>query len=85
MEGRGCVGHIFTLRLMLQKCLSHQTPLVFSFIDYEQAVNSGDRRALVKVLSLYGIPDKHIKVTIVCMRIKLRRLRFEMRLVAGLY
>jgi len=38
-----------------------QTPLVLSFICYEQAFDSVDRRALPKVLSLYGIPEKCIK------------------------
>ena len=33
-----------------------------SFINYEQAFDFVDRRALAKVLSLYGIPDKYIKV-----------------------
>ena len=60
--GRGCVDQIFTLRLTIKKCLSYQTPLVLSFIDYEQALDSADRRASAKVLSLYGIPDKYIKV-----------------------
>ena len=32
------------------------------FIDYEQALDSVDRRALVRVLSLYGIQEKYIKV-----------------------
>ena len=36
--------------------------MVLSFIDYEQAFDSVDRRALTKVLSLYGIPEKYIKV-----------------------
>ena len=31
---------------------------LLSFIDYEQAIDSTDRRALAKVPSLYGIPDK---------------------------
>ena len=39
-----------------------QTPLILSFMDYEQAFDSVDRRALAKVLSLYGILEKHIKV-----------------------
>ena len=51
-KGRGCVDQIFTLRLIIEKCLSCQTPLVLSFIDYEQAFDSVDRRALAKVLSL---------------------------------
>jgi len=60
--GRGCVNQIFTLRLIIEKCPSCKTPLILSFIDYEQAFDSVDRRALAKVLSLYGIPDKYIKV-----------------------
>ena len=58
-KDRGWVDQIFTLRLIIEKCLSFQTPLVLSFIDYEQAFNSVDKRASVKVLSLYGIPDKN--------------------------
>ena len=55
-KSRGCGDQIFTLRLIIEKCLRYQTPLFFSFIDYEQAFDSVDRRALAKVLSLYGIP-----------------------------
>ena len=61
-KGRGCVDQVFTLRLIIEKFLRCQTPLVLSFIDYEQAFDSVDRRALAKVLSLYGIPDKYTKV-----------------------
>ena len=35
---------------------------MLSFIDYEQVFDYIDRRALAKVLSLYGTPDKYIKV-----------------------
>ena len=45
-KGRGCVDQIFSLRLIIEKCLSCQTPLVLSFIDFEQAFDSVDRRAL---------------------------------------
>ena len=48
--------------LIVEKCLGCQTPLVLSFIDYEQVFDSVDRRGLAKVLSLYGIPDKYTKV-----------------------
>jgi len=57
-KGRGCIDQIVTLRLNIEKCLSCQTPFVLCFIEYEQAVNSVDRRALAKVLSVYGIPEK---------------------------
>ena len=34
------------------KCLSHQTALVLSLIDYKQAIDSVDRSDLAKVLYL---------------------------------
>ena len=40
-KGRRCVDQIFTLRLIIDKCLN--------FIDYEQAFDSVNRRALSKV------------------------------------
>ena len=61
-KGRGCFNQVFPLRLIIEKSLRCQTPLVLSFIDYEQAFDSADRRALANFLSLYGIPDKYIKV-----------------------
>ncbi|XP_065575526.1 uncharacterized protein LOC136037037 [Artemia franciscana] len=61
-KGRRCVDQIFPLRSRIEKCLSCQTPLVLSFIDYEQAFDSVDRRALKQVLTLYGILNKYIKV-----------------------
>ena len=61
-KGRGCVDQVFTLRLIIEKFFRRQTPLVLSLIDYEQAFDSVDRRALTKVLSLGGVPEQYIKV-----------------------
>ena len=61
-KAEGYVDQIFTLRLIIEKCLSCETSLVLSFIDYEQVFNFVDKRALAKVLSLCNIPDKYIKV-----------------------
>ena len=61
-KGRGCVDQFCTPRLIIKKCLSYQTPLILSFIDYEQAFDSVDRRVLTKVLSLYDILSNHLKV-----------------------
>ena len=38
-----------------------RSAFIVNFIDSEQLFDSVDRRALAKVLSLYGIPDKYIK------------------------
>ena len=35
-KDRGYSDQIFTLRFIIEKNLSYQTPLVLSFIDYEQ-------------------------------------------------
>ncbi|XP_065565861.1 uncharacterized protein LOC136030718 [Artemia franciscana] len=61
-KGRGCIDRIFTLGLINEKCLSDQTPLVPGLIDYEQAFDSAERRALAKVAPLYSISDKFKKV-----------------------
>ncbi|XP_065559922.1 uncharacterized protein LOC136026952 [Artemia franciscana] len=61
-KARGCVDQIFTFRLIIEVCLSCQTPLVLSFIYYKQTFDSVDRKSLTKVLTLYGLPDKYIKV-----------------------
>jgi len=50
-KGRGCVSQIFALTLIIKKCLSHQTPLVLSFTDYEQAFESTDGSPLAKAIS----------------------------------
>jgi len=55
-KGGGYVDQIFTCRLIIEKCLTCQTPLVLSCIDYEQAFDSSDRRYLANVLSLCGKP-----------------------------
>jgi hypothetical protein len=44
-KGRAHVDQIFTRMLIIEKCLSCQTPLALSFIDYEQAFDSVDRRS----------------------------------------
>ena len=46
----------------MTSAFSCQTPLILSFINYDQAFDSVDSKALAKILSLYGIPDKYIKV-----------------------
>ena len=74
---RGCIDQIFTLRLIILEVPELSSTIELSFIDYEHAFDFVDRRALAKVLSLYGIPDKYIKVikiisqtTLACHNIK---------------
>ena len=48
-KDRGCVNQIFTLRSIIEKCLSYQMRLVLSFMDYLKTLDFDDRRALAKV------------------------------------
>ena len=64
------------------KRLSHQTVISSQFHRLqEQVLDSANRRNLVKVLTLYGILDKHIKVigakntSVQCTRISLMQQR----------
>ena len=41
-KGRGFIDQMFTFRLIIKKCMSYQTLLVFSFVDCEQAFGSFD-------------------------------------------
>ena len=58
-KGRGHVDQVFTLRLIIEKSICCQTPLVPSFIDYEQAFDSVDRRALAKVILIWCTRKLH--------------------------
>ena len=49
----------FTLTLVIENYPSNRTPLVLSFIYYEQAFNSADKRVLAKFLSFYSKPDNN--------------------------
>ena len=75
-KGRGCVDQIIIVRLIIEKYLSCQTRLVLSFINYEQAFDSVDRRALAKALSLYGIRNKYIKVISAMYENNVAKIRF---------
>ena len=61
-KGRGFIDQIFILRLIIEKCLNYETPLILGFKDYERAFNSVNKRALSKVLSFYDVPEKQMKV-----------------------
>jgi len=62
---RGEVDHIFAYLQVSnyhREVAESSDPSVLNFIDYKQAFDSAGSRALVKVLSYYGILDKYIKV-----------------------
>ena len=61
-KGRGCVDHIFSLRILAEKSREFNTPLYLSFVDLRKAYDSVCRDALWSVLKKYQFPDKLIRI-----------------------
>ena len=45
MKRRGCIGHTFSFRLILEKTFELSDPLILRTIDYEQALDTADRKS----------------------------------------
>lgn len=61
-RNRGCIDQIFTLRILIEKCLEFQLPGVATFVDFKAAFNSVHRPALWRIMGEYGIPKKIINI-----------------------
>lgn len=59
-EGRSCADQFFILRQILEQSNEWNSPLNINFIDFTKAFDSFYRPALERIVSHYGIPDKHI-------------------------
>ena len=62
-QGRSCIDHIATLRIIIEQSLEWQSPLYMTFVDFEKAFDSVDRDTIWKLMSHYGIPHKFINIT----------------------
>ena len=58
--GRSCIDQIFALRNILEQSNEWQSPLIINFIDFQKAFDCVDRKALWRIMELYGIPIKII-------------------------
>ncbi|KAL9960159.1 hypothetical protein ACROYT_G033572 [Oculina patagonica] len=61
-KGRSCTEQIFTLRNIIEQCMEWQASLHLNFIDFEKAFDSVHRITLWKLLRLYGVPHKIIRM-----------------------
>ena len=49
-QGRGCIDHIATLRIIVEQSLEFDSSLYINFVDYEKAFDSLDRDTLWNLL-----------------------------------
>ena len=61
-NGRSCNEQIFTLRNIIEQCLEKQQQLHINFVDFKKAFDSVHRKSLWRILEVYGIPPKYIKI-----------------------
>jgi hypothetical protein len=59
---RSCVDLINTLRIILEQRNEFQTTLYLTFIDFERAFNSINRRTMWQTLIEYGIRKQFLSV-----------------------
>lgn len=61
-RGRGCIDHIFTLRILIEKCLEFKIPAIITFVDFKAAFDSVHRPSLWRILREYGVPEKIVNI-----------------------
>lgn len=61
-QGRSCTDQIFSLKLLMEKCLEFQVPAVATFVDFKAAFDSVHRPSLWRIMKEYGIPDKLVNI-----------------------
>jgi len=59
---RSCTDQIATLRIIVEQTLEWQSTLYVSFIDFEVAFDSIDRRSMWNILQHYGVPERLIQI-----------------------
>ena len=57
-KNRSCTDQIAALRIIVERSIEWNSPLLVNFIDFEKAFDSIDRDTLWKLLRHYGIPPK---------------------------
>ena len=61
-KGRSCTEQIFVLRNIIKQCIEWQSTIYLNFIDFQKAFDSIHRETMWKILRLYGIPEKIIRI-----------------------
>ena len=61
-RGRSCCEQIFSLRQIVDKCLTWQRPLLINFGDFKKTFDCIHRESLWKIATIYGFPDKVVNI-----------------------
>ena len=61
-RGRSTMDHIFTLRLLVDRCWEFRTPLHMCFVDLKQAYDTVWRNGLWEVLRVRGVRPKLLRL-----------------------
>ena len=59
---RSCIDQITTLRIIIEQSLEWNASLYVTFVDFEKAFDSLDRKSLWKLMRHYGIPEKFVTI-----------------------
>jgi hypothetical protein len=61
-KGRGLTDSLFTIRMIMSKCVEFGQPLHMAFVDLRKAYDSVPRDALWRVLRVYGVHQKLVEL-----------------------
>ena len=61
-RGRSTVEQLFILRNIVEQSAEWNAPLYINFVDFEKAFDSVHRESLWKIMEVYGIPGKLIRM-----------------------
>ena len=59
---RSCIDQITSLRIIIEQSLEWNASLYVTFVDFEKAFDSLDRKSLWKLMRHYGIPEKFVTI-----------------------
>jgi endonuclease/exonuclease/phosphatase family metal-dependent hydrolase len=61
-KGRGLTDALFTVRMLISRCVEFGQPLFTAFVDLRKAYDCVPREALWKVLRVYGVHEKLVQL-----------------------
>jgi len=61
-RNRSIIGHIFSIRQILEKKWEYNEPVFHLFIDFKNAYDSVRREVLYKIFIEFGIPRKIVRL-----------------------